>query len=343
MGTEGIRGHKQFMREALTYGDVLIEPRYSNIYTREDIDIRSKFLGDYRVPIISAPMDTVTGPKMAAAMYRANAYGVLHRFDTPKHLEDNVVETLELNMATPIAISVGVKDWDETKKLLDSLVVYGIHSVCVDVAHGHHELVQSTISNIREWAINSGEDLYIIAGNVATAQGFYDLAKWGADAIRVGIGPGSACITRETTGIGVPQLTALMDVAAVRQSHVAIIADGGIQNPGDIAKALAAGADAVMLGKMLAGADESAAPVWGHFKTYKGQSINGSNGARGAPEGIVGSVPMTGPVAKTIEQLVHYLKSSFSYVGARSITEFRRKAEFIKVSPATYQESGTRL
>ncbi len=332
------------MIEGLTYGDVLIVPNYSEIPTRTEIDIRTEYLGRARVPIISAPMDTVSGPEMAAALHRANAYSILHRFGD---IESMVTDTLRYALNTEISISVGVKDWEETRKILENVIPFGIHSICIDVAHGDHILVQETIYNIRNWFADQGLNIpYIIAGNVATPNGFNRLAAAGADAIRVGIGPGSACTTRETTGVGYPQLSAIQEVNRWRQtnSYVSIIADGGIQNPGDIAKALAAGADAVMLGRMLAGADEAPGELASRGrKEYNGQSTKGSNGLRGAPEGVSGFVPRTGPVSGTIEQLVHYLKSSFSYVGARDIQEFRNRAEFVKVSPATHLESGVRI
>ena len=334
----------------LTYGDVLIVPKYSDIDSRLDIAPASYYLGDWRLPIISAPMDTVSGPEMVAAMRKNNAYGILHRFGTGTQRRANVRKATYCGNG-PIAISIGVKDFNKTALWLDSLD-WEIHSVCIDVAHGDHKLVVDTIKNLIEYQQARGLDWYIIAGNVATEDGFYNLSTAGADAVRVGIGPGSACTTRETTGIGVPQLTAVLECANVKKGwglNTDIIADGGIQNPGDIAKALAAGADAVMLGKMLAGADESASPVLQPspisraYKTYKGQSLNGSNGLRGAPEGIEGFVKVTGPVKDTLDQLMHYLRSSMSYVGARNLEEFREKAEFIEVSPATYAESATRL
>ena len=327
--------------EGLTYGDVLIIPNYSDIPTREDIDIRTEYLGRKRVPIMSAPMDTVSGPAMVEALYRANAYGVLHRFGND--IEEDVIDILKENIATEIGISIGVKDWEKTKRLLDRLIpAYKIHSITIDVAHGYHALVGETITNIKE----NYEDIYVIAGNVATGDGFKQLADWGADAVRVGIGPGSACTTRETTGVGVPQLSALRWIGFAKLDwgyDTTIIADGGIQNPGDIAKALAMGADVVMLGRLLAGADEAPGKVRGHMKSYSGQSTKGSNGLRGAPEGVEGWVERTGPVAKTIETFTHYLRSSFSYVGARNIEEFRDRVTFLKVSPATHLESGVRI
>ncbi len=334
------------MREGLTYADVLIIPKYSDIESRIEIDVTSKYLGGWRVPIISAPMDTVSGPRMVASMYDLNAYGILHRFAPPPILISNIYTTRYLNDKALFGISIGVKDFDSTKIWLNAAGPAGIHSVCVDVAHGHHSLVIDTIKRLKDWMYENNYSWHIIAGNVATGDGFWALASAGADAIRVGIGSGSACTTRGMTGIGVPQLTAIMDCVEAQAGYpnVALIADGGIQAPGDICKALAAGADAVMLGKMLAGSDESNAPADSlNHRVYRGQSLNGSNGARGAPEGIQGIIDNTGPVKDTVERLMHYLRSSMSYVGARNLKEFRERVEFIRVSPATQQESQTRL
>lgn len=332
-------------REGYTYGDVLIQPAYSDIPTRADIDVRTMYLGEWRLPIISAPMDTVTGPQMAVAMHQQGGYGILHRFSpNSDEFYSQISSTHSLgNGLAQFGAAIGVK-----QDYWLSLVADKVHSLCIDVAHGHHQLVIDMIKFLHDWRTKNGKSFYIIAGNVATGQGYVDLAEAGADAIRVGIGPGSACTTRETTGVGVPQLTALQNCVTMKDHKglsASIIADGGIQNPGDIAKALAAGADAVMLGKMLAGADESLAEVHpvSSLKVYRGQSTVGSNGARGAPEGITGTVLRSGPVADTLEQLMHYLRSSMSYVGANNLQEFREKAKFIHVSPATFAESATRL
>jgi len=276
-------------------------------------------------------MDFVTGHVMAQTMIDLGAYGIVNRFST---------EPVEAYASYGIAI--GVKDPDKSIEIIDTLQP---ESVCLDVAHGHHSNVVSLIHRIRYLF----PGVWIIAGNVATLKGADFLAANGADAIRVGIGPGSACSTRDTTGIGVPQLTAIMDTAMIKEKYpkVTIIADGGIQKPGDIAKALVAGADAVMLGKMLAGHDESPGDIldWNgvRSKRYRGQSLLGTNGERKAPEGVEGHVPYRGPVKDTIDSLTNYLKSSFSYVGARNFVEFKERAEFIKVSLATLKENKTRV
>lgn len=319
--------------EGFTYGDVLIKPAYSEISTRDDIDIFSRYLGAARKPIISAPMDYVTGFSMAREMWVNNAYGIISRFGTS-------IESEGLDYQA--GLSIGVKDWETDRRKLEMV---SPHSVCIDVAHGDHLKVINTIKRVKE----EFPGMLVIAGNVATYDGAFNLVEAGADAIRVGVGPGSACSTRENTGVGVPQLTALIYALQIKEyfPDVSIIADGGIQSPGDIAKALAIGADAVMLGYMLAGHDESPGSIielnGGYVKAYRGQSLLGSNGARNAPEGVEGFVPYRGPVSETIDKLMHYLRSSMSYVGASNLKEFRERSEFIRVSAATHQESRTRI
>lgn len=321
------------MRQALTFGDVLIQPQYSDIVSRDEIEVKSFYLGRDRLPIMSSPMDYVTGFEMAQAMSDNDAYGVVSRFGDVGEPREGFHN---------YALAIGIKDIDKSLAKISTLMP---DAVCIDVAHGHHKNVEDTITAVREVF----PYLPIIAGNVATGVAFDDLAYWGADAIRVGIGPGSVCSTRENTGVGVPQLSAILDCADAHESYpeVALIADGGIQTPGDIAKALSAGADAVMLGRMLAGHDETPGEIVSigldNYKLYRGQSMLGTNGYRGAPEGIEGLVSYQGPVKDTLERLMNYLRSSMSYVGARNLREFRERALFIEVSQATFQESNTRI
>ncbi len=321
--------------EGLTFGDVLIEPRYSNISSRDEIDITSYYLGAKRLPIISAPMDTVSGPQLVSEMAEANAYGILHRFQENNTKRTNEVFITKDLTSKEFGISIGVKNPDLEIDCFKQFGGHDIHSVLIDVAHGYHNLVGKMIQRINEAAyLNCMDAPYIIAGNVATYDGFVYLAESGANAIRVGIGGGSACTTRGNTGIGVPQLTAIIDCVQAQQNYpdVALIADGGIQQPGDIVKALAVGADAVMLGKMLAGSIDAPGYINGNVKEYKGQSSIGINGKRNAPEGISGTVPLTGPVKETIDSLSQYIKSGMSYTGSRNLKELRERAKFIKDS-----------
>lgn len=335
-------------KEGITFDDVLIIPDYSDIDTRSSISLAQDFLGyPTLIPIISANMDYVTEGSMANAMLDAGGVYVLHRF---LPLNDLMGEINEIGyhekFATPapIIVSVGAKNPDESYNHIEKLHRTYLRpiTVCIDVAHGHYQKVIDLVKRFK------GQGYKVIAGNVATAYGYQMLARAGADAIKVGIGPGSVCTTRTVTGVGVPQLTAIMDCADVKGNTV-LIADGGIKNSGDIAKALAAGADFVMLGSLLAGTDEAPGartydPVTKKtYKPYRGQSIFGSNADEYTPEGVEGWVEAKGSVTAVLQQLSAGLRSSLSYVGARNLTEFRERAEFIKVSNSTHLETRTRI
>src|SRR5260221_2835072 len=240
----------------LTFDDVLLEPGYSDIISRESISTDVGFLGlKLTIPIISSNMDFVTGSRMANAMWEAGGLGIIHRFCPWDAQGDNMAKARGV-----VTLSVGTRDIKESISRLYALDWYstniGIPAiVCVDVAHGHHEKVKILIGEIK----NKYQDsIKIIAGNVATTEGARFLAEAGADAIKVGIGPGSVCTTRIVTGVGVPQLSAIASTAKTwfNGKRIPIIADGGIRNSGDIVKALASGADVVMLGSLLAGTTE---------------------------------------------------------------------------------------
>ena len=231
----------------------------------------------------------------------------------------------------------------------------GVDLVVVDTAHGHSRRVLESVSRIKRIS-NAVE---VVAGNVATAEGAKALIDAGADCIKVGIGPGSICTTRIVAGVGVPQLTAIMDAVAVaRETKTPVIADGGIKYSGDLAKALAAGGDCAMVGSLLAGTDETPGEVFLYqgrsYKSYRGMGSVGAM-ARGSadryfqqeikdtlklvPEGIEGQVPYKGPVANVIHQLAGGLRAAMGYVGAKNMEEFHDKAEFVRISGAGLRES----
>jgi len=337
------------LREGITFDDVLILPAYSEIESRSAISLRQEFLDiKMELPIISANMDFITGSEMAIAMRVNGALGILHRFYPTKMALMNNIK--EIAGKTPIILSVGTRSIYDALLLIDSVLDnYLVHAICIDVAHGEHKKVVELITQLRTTYQNQ---IYIIAGNVATANGYLRLARAGADAIKVGIGPGSVCTTRSVTGVGVPQLTAIMDVNEARKSWYyggpKIIADGGINNSGDIVKALAAGADLVMLGNLLAGANETpgdvrVAPDNSRWRPYRGQSMFGSNESKFVPEGIEGFVKEKGPVSEILRKLAAGIRSGMSYVGANNLTELRENAEFIRISHSTHNESGTRV
>ena len=250
------------------------------------------------------------------------------------------------------AVGTGTSAYERAEAMVDA----GLDVLVVDTAHGHSQNVLETVKRVRELP---NKDLQIIGGNIATADAAKALIDHGADAVKVGIGPGSICTTRVVAGVGVPQLTAIMDVAsACREAGVPVIADGGIKYSGDMAKAVAAGADCVMLGSVLAGTDEAPGEVILYqgrsYKTYRGM---GSVGAmtRGSadryfqgnvkdvqklvPEGIEGRVPYKGFVSNVIHQMVGGLRASMGYTGCSDIAEMKEKAEFMKMTSAGYKES----
>jgi IMP dehydrogenase len=337
--------------DGLTFDDVLIEPAFSNIASRDEISLSQDLWSMHMwLPIISANMDYITGHEMMAAMRIRGGLGILHRFMpwSAQLMELGLLHNFK--QLIPSAFSIGTRDIEDSLSRVHSVMEYPttlkFPIVTVDIAHGHHEKSIKLIAEIKSrWP-----NLKVIAGNVATEDGASDLIFAGADAIKVGIGPGSVCTTRTVTGIGVPQLSAIANVAVETQLRkIPLIADGGIRNSGDIVKALAAGADYVMLGHLLAGTSETPGqPIVGQdgitkWKPYRGQSIFGSNGDRFTKEGISGYVREKGPVENVLKQLAGGIRSGMSYVGARNLTELRENARFIRVSGHTMHENNTRV
>jgi IMP dehydrogenase len=249
------------------------------------------------------------------------------------------------------ATSVGDSGFARSEQLIDA----GADLIVVDTAHGHQKLVLDAIGRIKRLS----NAVQVIAGNVATAEGAKALIDSGADAIKVGIGPGSICTTRIVAGVGVPQLTALVETVEIaKKNDIPVISDGGIKYSGDLAKALAAGADCVMIGSLLAGTDESPGEVYLYqgrsYKAYRGMGALGAM-ARGSadryfqqdikethkfvPEGVEGQVPYKGPVGSVLHQLIGGLRASMGYTGARDLAEFQERADFVRISPASLRES----
>jgi IMP dehydrogenase len=249
------------------------------------------------------------------------------------------------------ATTVGDKGYART----EALIAAGVDLVVVDTAHGHSQYVLDAVRRIKRMS----NVVQVVAGNVATSEGAKALIDCGADAIKVGIGPGSICTTRIVAGVGVPQLTAIMDaVEAAKKSGTPVIADGGIKYSGDLAKALAAGADVAMVGSLLAGTDETPGEVFLYqgrsYKSYRGMGSVGAM-ARGSadryfqqdikdalklvPEGVEGQVGYKGPVGNVLHQLAGGLRAAMGYVGAATLADFHEKAEFVRISGAGLRES----
>jgi IMP dehydrogenase len=249
------------------------------------------------------------------------------------------------------ATTVGDKGYART----EALIAAGVDLVVVDTAHGHSRMVLSAVNRIKKMS----NKVQVVAGNIATAEGAKALIDSGADAIKVGIGPGSICTTRIVAGVGVPQLTAVMDaVEEAKKTDTPVIADGGIKYSGDLAKALAAGADVAMIGSLLAGTDETPGEVFLYqgrsYKTYRGMGSVGAM-ARGSadryfqqdikdslklvPEGVEGQVPYKGSAATVLHQLAGGLRAAMGYTGASTIAELHEKAQFVRISNAGLRES----
>ena len=335
------------MKESLCFDDVLLIPQYSNIESRTQIDLSVEFPNSRKLkfPIISSPMDTVTEEKMAIAMALNGGLGIIHRYNTI----DEQAKLVSLAISAsggPVGAAVGVTgDYLQRAMALKEALV---SVICIDVAHGHHVLVKQALQSLRAMV---GSDMHIMAGNVATLEGFNDLADWGADSIRMGIGGGSICSTRIKTGHGIPTLQSIIDCAASDRNAL-LIADGGICNSGDIVKALAAGADCVMLGSALAGTLETPGHIVGQAdghkrKVYRGMASTEAQvdwrGHTGSVEGITATVPLRGSLNNVFTSLITGIRSGLSYSGASSISELRAIAKFIKQSNAGIAESSTHI
>lgn len=328
----------------LSFDDVLLVPKRGILEKREMADISSEVVPGLKVeiPIIAAPMESVTESKMAAAIRRAGGYGIIHRnmdirIQQQQVLAAEMGDTVKGVAGAAIGINEGYERWE---KLLD----VGCKVICIDVAHGHS-------NSIDRYIRNAGKDLRentsLIVGNVCTGDGAKFLAELGVAAVKVGIGPGAACSTREVTGFGYPQLSAIDEVVhALWQDYatmvdgegaLTVIADGGIRNSGDIVKALAAGANTVMIGRLFAGADES--PVPGHYWGMASKKVNGHH----APEGVEGVVEYTGPVVHTLKSLAWGVRSGISYAGATNLQWLQANAEFVRVTSLGHGENQTRL
>jgi len=332
-------------KEALTYDDVLLMPQYSDIESRKEVDIGNDLDENIHLdfPVISAPMDTVTELNMTTSMIEMGGLGVVHRYNTIEKQCAIVRKAWEYN--PNVGAAVGVTG--DCLKRASRLAHHGAKVLCVDVAHGHHKLVERAIKSIKDLLQDS---VHIMAGNVATLEGFNDLADWGADSIRCNIGGGSICSTRIQTGHGMPGLQTIFE-CAMSDRPAKIIADGGIRSSGDIVKAIAAGADFVMLGSLLAGTDESpgekVVTLGGVKKEYRGMASKDAQikwrGRYSSNEGISTFIPYKGSIKTILEDLRNGIVSGFSYSGARTILELQTKAKFIKQTNAGLGESRTHI
>ena len=340
------------INEALTFDDVLLLPKYSNVLpsnTNISIELSKKIF--LKVPFLSSAMDTVTESKMAIAIAKEGGMGIIHRNLEIKDQSKEVKKVKKKNLLVGGAIGTNKEDLDRA----ESLTLNGVDLIVIDTAHGHSEKVLKTLSKIKKIT----KKIPVCVGNIATGEAAIKLYNSGADIIKVGIGPGSICTTRMVAGIGVPQISAIMEVKkALNKKKIKIISDGGIKFSGDIAKALAAGADAIMMGSIFAGTDESPGKKFKSmgkiYKHYRGMGSIGAMSAGSAnryfqknfkdkskfvPEGVEGRVEYKGKVSKIIYQLQGGLRSSMGYIGAKNLAQINKKAKFIKITKAGFYES----
>jgi len=330
----------------LCFDDVLLVPKFSDITTRKEINTSSQLSDSYqfRLPVISSPMDTITESAMAAAMENAGGFGIVHRYNTLK-AQSLIVKLARDNGCVFVGAAVGVTgDFEERACALYDA---GASVLCIDIAHGHHVLMKRALFRLREIFGNS---VHIMAGNVATLEGFNDLADWGADSIRVGIGGGSICSTRIQTGHGVPTFQSIDD-CSYSDRDVVMVADGGIRNSGDAVKALAAGADFVMMGSLLSGTHETPGEIiinsGERYKTYRGMASKDAQidwrGHTSSVEGVSSLIPAKGAVRHVLAEIEQGIKSGMSYSGARDLFELQAAAKFIRQTGSGGVESSTHI
>lgn len=356
---------------ALTFDDVLLRPRYAG-FLRSDINLSVQLTPHVKLqaPLISAPMDTVTESELAIALAKAGGIGIIHRNLT---IDDQAAEVKKVK-AKSLLVGAAVGSSPGFEQRVEALIKAGVDVLVVDSAHGHSLKVITTLAHIKD-----KYDIDVIAGNVATEEGARALINAGADALRVGMGPGAICTTRIVSGMGVPQLTGIMETAKVAQRHgVPVIADGGLVHSGDVVKALAAGASCVMFGRLFAACKEAPGKVVmlkpeevparfrsiidGKtaeycFKEYRGMGsvaamqqgikISSEDEFHGknfqsdvlVAEGVEGLVPCNSTVKSLAEQMLGGVTSGMYYVGARDISELWETAEFMQITQASLSES----
>ena len=340
------------IKDSLTFDDVALVPQYSSVLPSETIT-STKLANNLilQTPLISSAMDTVTESEMAIALSKSGGIGIIHRNLSIEKQVREVKKVKKNNFLVGAAIGVNSEDIERA----DELSKAKVDIIVIDTAHGHTKKVLYMIKKIKKKL----KKCVLCAGNIATGKAAKFLADSGVDIVKVGIGPGSICTTRLVTGIGVPQLSAVLQVKkALKNYKTRIISDGGIKFSGDLAKAIAAGADAVMIGSLFSGTTESPGKIFKHkgklFKNFRGMGSVGAmsigsadryyqkkfkNISKYVPEGVEGIVKFKGPVNKIIYNLIGGLKSSMGYLGAKTIQDLQKNGEFVKITKAGFYES----
>ena len=341
------------IKEALTFDDVTLAPKYSEILPSEvDTSIKLSDNLKLKIPLLSSAMDTVTESRMAIAIAKAGGIGVIHRNLPIKKQIDEIRKVKKQRLLVGAAVGAGPQEILRAKKIIKE----GLDLIVVDTAHAHTKKVSEIVKMIKKI---KNKKISLCAGNIATPEAAKFLIKLGVDIIKVGIGPGSICTTRLIAGIGVPQLSAILSVRnGIKNKNVKIIADGGIKYSGDLAKAFAAGADAVMIVSLFAGSDEAPGKIIKRggklFKSFRGMGSVGAMNKGSAdryfqlkqkdtskyvPEGVEGYAKYKGNVSDIIYKLIGGLRSSMGYLGSRQIKYLRNKPKFVKITKAGFYES----
>ena len=340
------------IKEALTFDDVTMAPKYSEVLPSE-VNTSTKLSSNLtlKIPLLSSAMDTVTESKMAIAIAEAGGIGVIHRNLNIKKQIEEIKKVKKLKLLVGAAVGAGPLEFKRAEAILKEKV----DLIVVDTAHGHSKKVAEIIKIIKK---KKTSKTTLCAGNIATAEAAKFLIKLGVDIVKVGIGPGSICTTRLVAGIGVPQLSAILEVTKGINNKVKIISDGGIKYSGDIAKALSAGADAVMIGSLFAGSAETPGKLIKRngklFKSFRGMGSVGAMNKGSAdryfqakqkaaskyvPEGVEGFAKYKGGVNSIIYKLIGGLKSSMGYLGAKKVHNLKIKPNFVKITKAGFYES----
>ena len=342
----------ELIKEALTFDDVLLLPRFSSVVpSKTNLELKLSKKIKLKIPFLSSAMDTVTESKMASAMARSGGLGIIHRNLNIKKQCIEVKKVKKNKLIVGAAVGTSLKELLRAKNLIDA----GVDMLVIDTAHGHSKNVLKILNKIKKIS----KKTTLCVGNVATGDAAKAIYNEGADIVKVGIGPGSICTTRMVAGIGVPQITAIREVKiALKNKNVKIISDGGIKFSGDLIKAIAAGADAIMMGSIFAGTDETPGKKFKiknkFFKLYRGMGSAGAMSSGSAdryfqkkhqdkskfvPEGVESRVEYKGSVSKIIYQLQGGLRSSMGYIGAHNLKEIEKKSKFIKITKAGFYES----
>lgn len=334
------------VKRAFTFDDVALVPQFNNVPSRTEPSLETWLTKTRKmqIPILCSNMDTAISEDLAEILLKEGSIPIFHRF-TAFEVQERWVKRYQ----EKTFISCGILKIDETRKLLD----FGALGACIDVAHGHSDRMFRFIEELKR----THPDKEVIAGNVCTAMAYHDLVNAGADAVKVGVGPGAACTTRMVTGFGVPQFTAVYECSKMADKlRVPVIADGGIRGSRDLVLALAAGASCVMIGKLFAMTNESAATKrqsknspTGMEAKFRGQAsadfqndFYGGLKDKTVAEGIDFWGPVSGSAKELLAELLGGLRSGLTYGGARGIKELQRKAEFVEVTPSYMYESKPR-